>query len=208
MKIFPSYVSRGGPFSAVRPDHIAEPAPPEEEAAPGDEVVTSPIEGAEDPDPGRPRIPTEEMRREGSRSAVKALAAFPQVVHLLTASELPYGESLAAEVDLPLVSLGERSPEELSKVLRGPEYQQGFIIEGIPSSLEEVEKLENLLSATGQNERRVLSWEYSSQSHQDVLDHYIDQGLLWMVPPCTNPGDAKQVKEALKDCLVGLPALQ
>lgn len=181
---------------------------PEEEAGPGDEVETSPIGGVEDPEAERGSLPTEEMRREGTRSAAFALSAFPQVVHLLTAAELPYGENLAAEVDLPLISLGEQKTDDLSSMLRRPEYQDGFIIEGIPSSLEEVQHLDQLLSATGQEERRVLSWEYSSQEHQDVLDHYIDQGLLWMVPPCTDPSDAKQVREALMDCMVGLPALQ
>lgn len=205
MRILSSYFSAAkGPFSAVQPKHRPEPI---EDEVPTDEVDSSFGEGAPESGAGS-SMSTDEMRRQGSRSAAHALAAFPQVVHLLTEAELPYGENLAAEVDLPLVSLGSPESRDLNTLLRQPEYQDGFIIEGIPSDLQEAQHLDSMLSATGTNERRVLSWDYSSQSHQDILDHYIDEGLLWMVPPCTDPSDAEQVKHALMDCLHGLPALQ
>lgn len=206
MKILSSYVSPRGPFSAVRPDHYSQPPSPQS-SAPVDEVDASFGEGHSevDDDSG---LSTEEMKREGTRSAVAALAAFPQVVHLLTDVELPYGENLAAEVDLPLVSLGEPGSEDLGALLSQPKYEDGFILEGVPADIEAAKDLDQLLSATGPEARRVLSWDYNSQSHQEILDHYIDQDLLWMVPPCSDPSDAQQVKRSHMDCLVGLPAVE
>jgi hypothetical protein len=43
---------------------------------------------------------------------------------------------------------------------------------------------------------------------QEVVEHYIDQGLLWMVPAPEQQHTPEQMKTSLLECLVGLPALE
>ena len=152
--------------------------------------------------------PTQELRNESARSGLKtALQAFPQVVHLLVDPDQNWGENLSKEVGLPLISLKDENVDGLEAELKKPEYAKGFILEGFPQDSVAAEKLDGLLENTDPTGRRVVSWELSNSRHQEVLDHYMNQDLLWMVPEPTDPTCASQAKDNLMSCLSGLPAL-
>lgn len=191
-----------GPFSAVRPAGVFQEPVESAPAEPVDEVVSPSIGQAESAGASRS---TSELVRQGQQAAGAALAAFPQVVHLLANPELHLGEQLADETGLPVVSLQENSVEELATILRGEEYSQGFILEGFPSDRKSAQGLDALLSATSPNERRVLGWQTVDTGRQEIVDHYVDQGLLWSVPSEGPQESSEVVKSALLDCLVGLP---
>ena len=162
--------------------------------------------GPQEPESAAP--PTQELRNESARSGLKtALQAFPQVVHLLVDPDENWGENLSKEVGLPLISLRDENVDGLEAELKKPEYARGFILEGFPHDSVAAEKLDGLLENTDPTGRRVLSWELSDSRHQEVLDHYMNQDLLWMVPEATDPTCASQAKDNLMSCLSGLPAL-
>lgn len=196
-----------GPFSAVRPGEQREWAQdPAESSAPEpvDEVAPP-----REPTSGASRGPSSQAMAEmGRSSAAAALTAFPQIVHVLANPELHLGQGLAKETGLPVVSLAEVAVEELQGVLAQPQYAEGFILEGFPQTRASAEALDGLLSATNPNERRVLGFEATSDAQQEIQDHYIDQGLLWLVPAPAQDQTPDQVKSTLLECLVGLPALQ
>lgn len=194
-----------GPFSAVRPAEtpVQEPtesSPPE----PIDEVVP----GLEAPPAGASRgsMSTGEMSRQSERSAGAALAAFPQVVHLLANPELHLGQTLAEEMGLPLVSLAGTTLDDLDDLLAQPQFADGFILEGMPQDRAAAAALDGLLSATDPNGRRVLGFDSCTPAQQEIQDHYIDQGLMWLVPSPEKQPNSEQTKSSLLECLVGLPA--
>lgn len=122
--------------------------------------------------------------------------------------EEQWGENLSKEVGLPLISLRNGQVEELHHELQKPEYANGFILEGFPSDAESAQKLDSMLSQVAPQDRRVLGWELTDDSHQEVLDHYMDQDLLWMVPESSDPTSTLEASRNVMSCLVGLPALQ
>lgn len=156
----------------------------------------------------QPSMSAQSMAAHGERSAGRALAAFPQIVHLLANPELHLGRHLSASTGLPLVSLGQgTSVDDLESMLTKPEFADGFILEGIPADRASAENLDGLLSATNPSGRRVLGWESESAQQQEIVDHYIDQGLMWVVPAPDGTDGPQKVKSSLLECLVGLPAL-
>lgn len=191
-----------GPFSSVRPGEVpqdrAESAPSE----PVDEVVSVPSYPTKSP--VHSGASSSGMMQQGRSAAGAALAAFPQIVHVLADPELHLGEQLSSATGLPVLSLEEKSVEEIAGVLASKEYAQGFILQGFPRNTNVAEGIDQLLSATSPNERRVLGWQ--DEKRQEIVDHYIDQGLLWNVPSESPLAPSDQVKSALLECLVGLPA--
>jgi hypothetical protein len=202
-----SKIFSAGPFSAVRPYLGGSDEPVELEDAPV-EGPSDEFERAEPQEPVADAPPAQDIRKESSRSGMQvALQAFPQVVHLLVDPQQQWGENLSQEVGLPLISLTEKNVDNLEAELRKPEYADGFILEGYPNDSSAAEKLDGLLENTGHEGRRVLSWELSDDAHQEVLDHYMNQDLLWMVPEASDPSSVVQAKDNLMSCLHGLPAL-
>jgi hypothetical protein len=153
-------------------------------------------------------LSTGQMAGVGRESAGAALAGFPQVVHVLANPELHLGAQIAGETGLPVVSLQETPVGELEDLLSQPEYGEGFILEGIPSNVRQAQEIDSLLGATDPSGRRVLGWETTSEAQQEILDHYTNQGLLWVVATPAAQAPAEQVKSSLVECLVGLPALK
>lgn len=152
---------------------------------------------------------SDSLRRGGRQSGAQvALQAFPQVVHLLVDPEESWGEDLSKEVGLPLISLEDGSVENLADELSKPQYSQGFILEGFPVDTASAQKLDSMLENVSQEDHRVLSWDLSHESHQEVLDHYMDRDLLWMVPESSGTELANQPRNCVLSCLQGLPALQ
>ena len=193
-----------GPFSAVRPGEVVQEPVESAPAEPVDEMVAVPMMPSTPSTGASSKV--SEMMRQGQRAAAGALAAFPQVVHVLADPELHLGAQVASETGLPVLSLEENSVEELAQILTSKEFSQGFILEGFPMDKQSAEGLDTLLSATGPTERRVLGWQMAGGQEQEIVDHYIDQGLLWSVPSESPQSPPDQVKSALLDCLVGLPA--
>lgn len=197
-----------GPFSAVRPHYEG----PEESVSVGEEEETSsPTDSFE---PGETSSetttpPVDELQRGASRSGVQAACrAFPQVVQLLVEPSLDWGENLSREVGLPVVSLAEGSVDTLREQLNDPKYSNGFILEGIPADAGAAAQLDDLLGNVPEQGRRVLSWDLTSDTHQEVLDHYMDRDLLWMVPESSNPADVQEARSNVLSCLHGLPAVE
>lgn len=197
-----------GPYSAVRPGELNRVQDPAESSGPEpvDEVVSSPLEPGRQA--GRRAPSTQSMAEHANRSAGAALAAFPQVVHLLANPELHLADQIAQETGLPVVSLDDTEISELEGLLAQPQYADGFILEGFPQDRARAEQIDGLLSATSPDGRRVLGFETTSESQQEVVDHYIDQGLLWQVPAPSASQSPAQVKSNLLECLAGLPALE
>ena len=168
------------------------------------------FERAEPTPPESPSTPpTQELGKQSARSGLSvALHAFPQIVHLLVDPGNDWGENLSKEVGLPLISLTADNADRLEAELQKPKYADGFILEGFPNDSTAAEKLDGLLENTGPEGRRVLSWELTDGAHQEVLDHYMNQDLLWMVPESGDPSCPVQAKDNLLSCLHGLPALQ
>ncbi len=194
-----------GPFSAVRPGEVAQDPVESSPREPIDEVV--PMQPPADSQRSGSSMSSSRMRDQGAKSVGAALAAFPQIVHVLADPELHLGKQLSTATGLPVVSLEENSIEELATVLSAEEFAQGFILEGFPTDRGVAEGLDSLLSATSPNERRVLGWQAEKDDHQQIiLDHYIDQGLLWNVPNESPAAPSEQVTDALLECMVGLPA--
>ncbi len=194
-----------GPFSAVRPAETPVQEPTESSAPePIDELVP----GLETPPAGASRgsMSAGDMSRQADRSAGAALAAFPQVVHLLANPELHLGQGLAEETGLPLISLARTKVDELDDLLAQPQFAEGFILEGVPQDRATAEALDGLLSATDPNGRRVLGFDSCTPAQQEIQDHYIDQGLMWLVPSPEKQTSVEQTKNSLLECLVGLPA--
>jgi hypothetical protein len=203
------HIRANGPFSAVRPgdlppyrqDEVDSPSPePVDELIPG--TATAESAGS------RAGLNAQAMAGHSRRSAGAALAAFPQIVHVLANPELHLGQQLAEETGLPLVSLAETAVDELEDLLVDERYAEGFILEGIPADRAAAQSLDGLLSATDANGRRVLGWESESKAQQEIMDHYIDQGLLWVVPSPQSHSTPEQMKSTLLECLTGLPALE
>lgn len=148
------------------------------------------------------------MAGQANQSAGAALAGFPQIVHVLANPELHLARQIAEETGLPVVSLSETPVAELEELLASPEYTEGFILEGFPSDVAQAQELDSLLGATDPNGRRVLGWESNTPAQQPIVDHYIDQGLLWVVATPAAQAPPQEVKTSLVECLVGLPALK
>jgi hypothetical protein len=194
-----------GPFSAVRPAELRETVQEPVESSgpePVDEVVPISAGGQ-----AARRGSAQGLADQAARSAGAALSAFPQVVHVLANPEFHLGQQISHETGLPVVSLQEVAVDDLEDLLTQPEYAEGFILEGFPKDRSSAEALDGLLSATGPTERRVLSFEHQNESQREIVDHYIDQGLLWMVPATPNQ-NPEQLKSTLLECLAGLPALE
>jgi hypothetical protein len=203
-----SKIFSGGPFSAVRPYLGGSDEPVSLDEAPISEPSDA-FERAETEADESTAPPLQDLRSESARGGLKtALQAFPQIVHLLVDPENDWGENLSREVGLPLISLTDDSVDGLESELQKPKYAKGFILEGYPHDSLAAEKLDGLLEKTGPEDRRVLSWELSDNAHQEVLDHYMNQDLLWMVPESGDPTCPLQAKDNLMSCLHGLPALQ
>ncbi len=192
---------QAGPFSSVRPGEVAQDRVESAPSEPVDEVVSIPSYPTKSP--LQSGVSSSGMMQQGRSVAGAALAAFPQIVHVLADPELHLGEQLSSATGLPVLSLEEKSVEEIAGVLSSQKYSQGFILQGFPSDTSVAEGLDQLLSATSPNERRVLGWQ--SEKRQEIMDHYIDQGLLWNVPSESPLAPVDQVKSALLECLVGLP---
>jgi hypothetical protein len=194
-----------GPFSAVRPylGGSGKSRPAREVPEPSDRFDRS----EETAEPSAPS--TEKLRQGARRSGTEvALRAFPQVVHLLVNPENDWGENLSKQVGLPLISLDNGSVENLEAELAKPQYANGFILEGFPSDAKSAEQLEDLLENVSEDDRRVVGWDLSNDSHQEVIDHYVNRDLLWMVPESADPESSQEAQQHLMSCLVGLPALQ
>lgn len=150
---------------------------------------------------------TDGMQRRGvSLGTQAALAAFPQVVHLLVDPKLHWGENLSKETGLPVITLQDKSLDQLAADLHDPKFAEGFILEGFPTDLQAASRLDTMLENVSPDDRRVLSWEMTDDKHQEVLDHYMNQDLLWMVPESADPSSAVEAKENVMSCLHGLPA--
>jgi hypothetical protein len=202
-----SYSARSsGPFSAVRPRELELVQDPAESSAP--EPVDEMIPAAGQSQRSSRSASTQSMTEAARQTAGTALMAFPQIVHVLANPELHLGQQLAQETGLPVVSLDEVGVDELEDVLSQPEYAEGFILEGFPEDRTDAETLDGLLSATSPNERRVLGFDTPSEAQQEIVEHYIDQGLLWMVPSPAPTQNSAQLKSTMLECLVGLPALE
>lgn len=202
-KIFSS-----GPFSAVRPYLGGS-----DTAAGVTEEVREPSESFERSDSAsseeKSAPPLEGLQRDASNAGMQAaLSAFPQVVHLLVDPELQWGENLSKEVGIPVISLADRDVEQLATELKDPKFADGFILEGYPSTLEDAGQLDRLLKNVAPEDRRVLSWQLTDDSHQEVLDHYMDQDLLWMVPQAGDGANPAETQSNILSCLHGLPALR
>lgn len=196
-----------GPYSAVRPGELNKGQDPVESSGP--EPVDEMVPISESAAAGRKRAPsTQSMAEQSERSAGAALAAFPQIVHLLANPALHLADQIAKATGLPVVALGSVKISELEDLLHQPQFAEGFILEGFPADLAGAEELDGLLSATAPDGRRVLGFDAASESQQEVVDHYIDQGLLWQVPTPSSYQSPEQVKSTLLECLVGLPALE
>ena len=139
------------------------------------------------------------------KSRIDTLPSFPQVIHLLVEQESPLGDNLSRETGLPLVNYEEDGVGALNTLLNQPEYANGFVLEGIPESETEAQKLDQLLSATAPEDHRVLGWELADSQHQEVLDHYLDSGLLWMVPSDDGSSQEAESLTSMLECLSGLP---
>ena len=201
-----SKIFSSGPFSAVRPYLGGSEEPVNLEGSAAAEPTDGFESGPQEPESASP--PTQDLRNESTRSGMKAaLQAFPQIVHLLVDPGQDWGENLSKEVGLPLISLTDEGVDCLEAELKKPEYAGGFILEGFPQDSVAAEKLDGLLENTDPTGRRVLSWELSDSRHQEVLDHYMNQDLLWMVPESNDPACSTQAKDNLMSCLSGLPAL-
>lgn len=197
-----------GPYSAVRPGELNKGQDPVESSGPEPVDEMAPISQSADA-AGQKRAPsTQSMVEQSQRSAGAALAAFPQVVHLLANPELHLADQIAKETGLPVVSLVSVKISELEGLLHQPQFAEGFILEGFPQDRAGAEELDGLLSATDPEGRRVLGFDASSEAQQEVVDHYINQGLLWQVPTPSAYQSPEQVKSTLLECLVGLPALE
>jgi hypothetical protein len=195
-----------GPYSAVRPgEHLETVQDPTESSAPEPVDEMMPGQGS-----GARRGPSAQaMTGHGQRSAGAALAGFPQVVHLLANPELHLGKQLSDETGLPVISLEGVAVDDLEELLAQPQFADGFILEGFPVDRASAETLDGLLSATDPGGRRVLGFDTSQTgSRQEIVEHYIDQGLLWMVPAPEQQHTSEQVKTSLLECLAGLPALE
>ena len=200
-----------GPFSAVRPflgggdEAVGESAP---ETAPAPEP-TDGFQRADDaPESESSPPPAEDLKRGRLRSGAQAACgAFPQVIHLLVDPSNDYAESLSQEMSLPVISLTEGKVDSLDQELAKPEYSKGFILEGFPHTMDQAKKLDGLLENVAPQDRRVLSWELSNETHQEVLEHYMDLDVLWMVPEAADPTSATEAKSHMMSCLQGLPAL-
>ena len=203
-----SNIFSAGPFSAVRPYNGSD-DPVDFEESPVEDPADA-FERAEPTPPESPSTPpTQELGKQSARSGLSvALHAFPQIVHLLVDPGNDWGENLSKEVGLPLISLTADNADRLEAELQKPKYADGFILEGFPNDSTAAEKLDGLLENTGPEGRRVLSWELTDGAHQEVLDHYMNQDLLWMVPESGDPSCPVQAKDNLLSCLHGLPALQ
>lgn len=174
--------AHGKPFSAVRPHHGSVPL----EASP--EIC--------------------ETQDTFFKSKPDTLGSFPQVVHLLVDPESQLAENLSQEAGLPLVTLGKSGVDGLESVLLRPEYARGFVLEGFPQSQADAQKLDDMLRATPAEDHRVLGWEFADPCRQEVLDHYLDSGLLWMVPSSTDGCEESDSTKSLQNCLTGLPAFR
>ena len=198
-----------GPFSAVQP-YLSTPqgearVPEPEISGPSDEFERS--DAAEEAEESS-APPSESLRKGASRTGAQvALQAFPQVVHLLVDPDESWGEDLSKEVGLPVLSLEDGSVDDLHEKLSQPQYAKGFILEGFPADTESAQKLDAMLENVSQEDHRVLSWNLSHEKHQEVLDHYIDRDLLWMVPESDGAESAGGSKDCVLSCLQGLPAL-
>jgi hypothetical protein len=197
-----------GPFSAVRPGEqiapVQEPAESSRGPEPVDEVV--PSRGLESTrGAGAPAMSTQSMAEQGRRTAGAALGGFPQVVHVLANPELHLGQQVSDQTGLPVVNLQQTPVDQLEELLAQPRFHEGFILEGYPADRAEAKQLDSILSATDPNGRRVLGWESERPEQQEIVDHYIDQGLLWMMPS-PSAQTPEQVKSTLVECLAGLPA--
>lgn len=198
-----------GPYSAVRPGELSKGQDPVESSGPDepvDEMV--PITQGTSVATQQRAPSTQSMVEQGQRSAGAALAAFPQIVHLLANPELHLADQIAKETGLPVVSLVSVKLSELEGLLHQPQFAEGFILEGFPQNRAGAEELDGLLSATAPDGHRVLGFEATSEAQQEVVDHYIDQGLLWQVPTPSAYQSPEQVRNTLLECLVGLPALE
>lgn len=201
-----------GPFSAVRPylgggsnEPIGDSAP-ETKPAPQE-----PEDGFErsDETPESAAPSNDEMKKGGLRSGTHvACGAFPQVVHLLVDPSFDYAENLSKEVSLPVVSLSDGDVDKLQNELTKPEYAKGFILEGFPEDMESARRLDGLLENVAPQDRRVLSWDLTHDTHQEVLDHYMDLDVLWMVPEAQESDAEDGTQKQMMSCLQGLPALQ
>lgn len=213
VKIHPSKAISRGPFSAVRSPEVAH-APQGDSGVnsspPVDVMETSKSTGQTPQESAPPLsgMSMAGMKEHGSRSAGAALAAFPQIVHILADPSLHLGRRLADLVDLPLVSVSENSPEKLLHLLSQPEFSHGFILEGSPANRLGAEQLDALFSATSVDNHRVLGLEFQGQAPTEVTDHYIDQGLMWQVPSSSDVNRPDQIQKSMMECLVGLPVLE
>lgn len=156
----------------------------------------------------RGSMSAQDMSRQAERSAGAALGAFPQIVHLLANPELHLGRDLAEETGLPLISLAKTRVDDLDDLLAQPQFAEGFILEGVPQDRATAEALDGLLSATDPNGRRVLGFDSCTPAQQEIQDHYIDQGLMWLVPSPDKQANAQSMRSSLLECLVGLPAME
>jgi len=207
--IFSKLSASRGPFSAVRPslDLQVEERSEVEVEDPSDGFERS--ESYREDSADRAAPPTEALRESSGRSGMQAaLRAFPQVVHLLANPEEHWGEQVSEQVGLPLISLEDGSVETLEAELSKSKYADGFVLEGYPSNAESAEKLESLLGNVSDEGRRVVGWDLSNSTHQEVIDHYVNRDLLWMVPESTDPSSRQEACSNLMSCLQGLPALQ
>lgn len=159
-----------------------------------------------EPLPGTRSLSSAALLEQGRQSAAGALRAFPQVVHLLADPELHFGDSLAARTGLPLVNLEETPVDELGARLAQPEFADGFILEGFPEDRAEALALDSLLGATGAHEHRVLSFDQPTTEKQEIVDHYIDKGLMWLIPGGAE-SDPGKTQSDMMECLAGLPVL-
>ncbi len=152
---------------------------------------------------------TQSLRRSGLETAVRTLEAFPQVIQILSEPFAELGAEVARQAGLPLLSLDEEmSVDTLASVLQRTEYQQGFVLQGAPATPEQAEALDRLLAATPEGERRVLSWDSNESIPTEVVDHYVDKGLLWMLPAETENLEPVRSLDTVLQCLVGLPAFE
>lgn len=139
--------------------------------------------------------------RQGAHAAGQALSFFPQIVHILADPQVHLGVELSKATGLPVITLSKSSVDSLSNLIKDERYLNGFILEGFPVSESQARALDGILESSSKLEHRVLGWQAASEEQQEVVDHYINQGMLWSLDSVISPNEGQKAVEVLVECI-------